>query len=117
MKADSGRSIRKYVQQVKKVLQPSRKHYGGQGYAKESQFIDLADPDFADKFVELWDEHIPGFTGKVRSSASCSALCTVRAYLDTCCSFVVPPFAWTSLGHASIQIAVHCKPSAWQRAF
>jgi hypothetical protein len=47
------------------LLQPSRKHYGGLGYAKASCFLDVDDPDFGDKFRVLWDEHIPGFSGKV----------------------------------------------------
>lgn len=50
-----------------KILQPARKHYGGQGYAKESVFLPLTEPDFAQRFAALWDEHIPGFSGKVRS--------------------------------------------------
>ena len=48
------------------VLQPSRKHYGGLGYAKPSCFLELDDPEYADKFEALWDEHVPGFSGKVR---------------------------------------------------
>ena len=49
-----------------KLLQPSRKHYGGLGYAKDSVFLDLTDAKFADKFQDIWDEHVPGFSGKVR---------------------------------------------------
>ena len=48
-----------------KGLQPDRKAYGGLGYAKHSTFLELDDPTFADKFQQLWDEHVPGFSGKV----------------------------------------------------
>ena len=48
-----------------RLLQPSRKHYGGQGYAKESTLLLLGDERFDAKMQELWDEHIPGFSGKV----------------------------------------------------
>jgi len=56
-----------------KLLQPSRKHYGGQGYAKDSVFVDLSDPEYAAKFRNIWDEHIPGFSGKVRAARVCCA--------------------------------------------
>jgi hypothetical protein len=52
------------------LLQPSRKHYGGMGYAKDSIFVRLDDQGYAEKLDEIWEEHIPGFSGKVRSSAS-----------------------------------------------
>lgn len=48
------------------LLQPSRKHYGGMGYAKESVFLQLDDPDYDAKFGDIWEEHIAGFSGKVR---------------------------------------------------
>ena len=47
------------------LLQPSRKHYGGLGYAKESIFVHLDDPEYEERFQEIWDEHVPGFSGKV----------------------------------------------------
>lgn len=49
------------------LLQPSRKHYGGLGYAKESLFVPLDDPQYTELFQEIWDEHISGFSGKVLS--------------------------------------------------
>lgn len=49
------------------LLQPSRKHYSGMGYAKESVFLQLDDPDYDAKFGHIWEEHVPGFSGKVRS--------------------------------------------------
>lgn len=48
-----------------KVLQPGRRHYGGQGYAKDSVFVELTDPAYAGRCKLLWDEHIAGFSGKV----------------------------------------------------
>lgn len=48
------------------LLQPSRKHYGGMGCAKESIFLQLNDPGYAEKCEAIWEEHIPGFSGKVR---------------------------------------------------
>jgi hypothetical protein len=48
-----------------KVLQPGRRHYGGQGYAKDSVFVELTDPAYAERCKVLWDEHIAGFSGKV----------------------------------------------------
>jgi hypothetical protein len=48
------------------LLQPSNKHYNGMGYAKESVFLQLDDPDYDAKFVDIWEEHVPGFSGKVR---------------------------------------------------
>ena len=48
------------------LLQPSRKHYNGMGYAKESVFLQLDDPDYDAKFGYIWEEHVPGFSGKVR---------------------------------------------------
>ena len=62
-----------------KILQPSRKHYGGQGYAKASVFLPLTEPDFAERFGVLWDEHIQGFSGKVCASISNSCLADVFA--------------------------------------
>eukprot|EP01025_Chloroclados_australasicus_P057878 TRINITY_DN7237_c0_g1_i1.p1 TRINITY_DN7237_c0_g1~~TRINITY_DN7237_c0_g1_i1.p1 ORF type:complete len:216 (-),score=31.68 TRINITY_DN7237_c0_g1_i1:232-879(-) len=62
---EATRLANKYVKQLKgKLLQPSRKHYGGLGYAKDSVFLDLSDPDYNDKFEKIWDEHIKGFSGK-----------------------------------------------------
>eukprot|EP00892_Ulva_mutabilis_P000376 jgi/Ulvmu1/10339/UM061_0022.1 len=56
---------KKYIKRLQEeLLQPSRKHYGGLGYAKASIFLQLDDLDYADQFQDIWDEHIPGFSGK-----------------------------------------------------
>ena len=47
-----------------RLLQPSRKHYGGLGYAKDSVLLELDDPEYASKFEAIWNEHVPGFSGK-----------------------------------------------------
>lgn len=64
-KVEADRHCRKYVKLLKdKLLQPSRKHYGGLGYAKESVFVDISDPEYNAKFTHIWNEHITGFSGK-----------------------------------------------------
>ena len=46
------------------VLQPVRAKYSGQGLAKQSVYVDIADPEFDAKVRELYDEHVDGFSGK-----------------------------------------------------
>jgi hypothetical protein len=46
------------------VLQPVRAKYSGQGLAKPSVYLDIADPEFNAKVRELYDEHVDGFSGK-----------------------------------------------------
>ncbi|XRB05557.1 hypothetical protein NFJ02_24g55080 [Pycnococcus provasolii] len=53
-----------YVATVQdKLLQPRPKHYGGMGLAKESQFVRLDDPQFAETFATLFAEHVQGCSG------------------------------------------------------
>lgn len=49
---------------VEAVIQPNRKAYGGMGFARPSVLLVLGTDDFADQFLELYSEHIDGFTGK-----------------------------------------------------
>jgi hypothetical protein len=46
------------------VLQPVRAKYGGQGLAKPSAFVDIADANFSEILRRLYDEHVEGFSGK-----------------------------------------------------
>ena len=46
------------------VLQPIRAKYGGQGLAKPSAFVDIADANFSEILRRLYDEHVEGFSGK-----------------------------------------------------
>lgn len=46
------------------VLQPVRAKYGGQGFAKQSTFVNIASDDFLSEFEALFDEHVDGFNGK-----------------------------------------------------
>jgi hypothetical protein len=50
-------------------LQPYPRSFGGQGFAKESQFVNLKDKSFDDKFQALWDEHLTGFHRKAFTKA------------------------------------------------
>ena len=49
---------------IQAVLQPRKAKYGGQGFAKESTYVNIASDTFLDDFAELFDEHIDGFNGK-----------------------------------------------------
>lgn len=63
--APPSKEANKYIRKLKEhLLQPSRKHYSGMGYAKESVFLQLDDPDYDAKFGHIWEEHVPGFSGK-----------------------------------------------------
>eukprot|EP00045_Choanoeca_perplexa_P001014 m.17557 g.17557 ORF g.17557 m.17557 type:complete len:200 (-) comp10674_c0_seq1:250-849(-) len=50
-------------------LQPYPRSFGGQGFAKESAFVNLKDPSFEHKFQALWDEHLAGFHRKAFTKA------------------------------------------------
>jgi len=50
-------------------LQPYPRSFGGQGFAKESAFVNLKDQSFDDKFQALWDEHLTGFHRKAFTKA------------------------------------------------
>ena len=46
------------------VLQPIRAKYGGQGLAKTSTYVNIANETFLEEFTVLFDEHVDGFNGK-----------------------------------------------------
>jgi hypothetical protein len=50
-------------------LQPWTGSYGGQGFAKPSCFLDLKADTFSASFLQLWEEHLPGFTGHAFAKA------------------------------------------------
>ena len=63
-KPDARASPDAYVAHVEaKLLQPSRRHYGGMGVARESQFVRLDDPAFLATFATWYREHVAGMTG------------------------------------------------------
>jgi len=51
------------------VIQPSRKSYGGMGLARPSVMLPLGSHEFAERFAELFDEHVDGFSGKAFAKA------------------------------------------------
>jgi hypothetical protein len=54
---------------VSSVIQPSRKSYGGMGLARPSVMLPLGSHEFAERFAELFDEHVDGFSGKAFAKA------------------------------------------------
>mmetsp|Transcript_22395 Transcript_22395/g.72694 ORF Transcript_22395/g.72694 Transcript_22395/m.72694 type:complete len:202 (-) Transcript_22395:1004-1609(-) len=45
------------------ALSPSARAGGGQGFAKPSVFVNLHDQRFLERFTDLWEEHIDGWSG------------------------------------------------------
>jgi hypothetical protein len=54
---------------VSSVIQPNRKSYGGMGLARPSVMLPLGSHEFAERFAELFDEHVDGFSGKAFAKA------------------------------------------------
>lgn len=62
-------SKEKKIEVKPKHLQPKSKDYGGMGLAKESVWIQLHDVEFREKYLDMYNEHIEGFSGKAFNKA------------------------------------------------
>lgn len=80
---------------VPSVIQPGRKAYGGMGLARPSVMLLLGSRGFSERFAELFDEHVDGFTGKAFAKArnresSQVSVHTHACMHDTCCNHRPP---------------------------
>jgi hypothetical protein len=74
------------------AVQPSVKGYGGMGFARPSLWIDVHDRAFESRYLEMYNEHVEGFSGKAFQKASVVLLAFNTNYhtLFHCCCLRFP---------------------------